>query len=55
MSDETNVQRLLKHLDDTTLASKLIHAHQSGNEGLDLAKKLLHARLEEIRGQLDKS
>lgn len=49
MTDEDlpNIDHLLTHLNDTSLAARFVQAHQSTNPE-DAMKQQLHKRLEEV-------
>jgi len=55
VNDESNVDRLLKHLKDESLAARLITAHEApdGGEPVAAMKAVLTERLDEVKGKLD--
>jgi hypothetical protein len=59
MPDDTkshdNLGRLLKHLEDGSLAARLVHAHRDSraSDPSESMKAVLRARLDEVRGDLD--
>ena len=59
MADEpdppTNIDRLLKHLADDSLAARLVRAHSDGQVGspTESVKTILAERLERVREEID--
>lgn len=55
VNDESNIDRLLKHLKDESLASRLIRAHEASDGGEPVAsmKAVLTERLDEVKGKLN--
>lgn len=51
----SNIDRLLAHLDDGSLAARLVRAHRDSEEGgtAEGLKAVLSDRLEQMRAKLD--